>query len=104
MRARIASWRALVRNRSHTALAYMHVGFFTCFRHISGTQSFQESRLFDFHVYVALKVLVLLIGRFIACSARMSVERQTDISTVTLAVLVRRGLISTTDYFYKFES
>ena len=67
-------------------------------RHISGTQSFQENRLFYFHAFVALKLLVSLIGRLVACTARISVDRQTDKqtdrpSTVTLAAHARRGLI-----------
>ena len=51
---------------------------FSC--HISGMQSFQENRLFYFHAFVALKLLVSLIGRLVACTARISVDRsrQTD--------------------------
>ena len=73
-------------------------------RHISGTLSFQENRLFYFHAFVALKLLVSLIGRLVACTARISVDRQTDRqtdkqtdrpSTVILAAHARRGLIVT---------
>ena len=69
--------------------------------HISGTQSFQENRLFYFHAFVALKLLVSLIGRLVACTARISVDRQTDRpSTVTLAAHARRGLMSMDQILY----
>ena len=68
-----------VRSRSHTALAYVYVGFFACF--FAGTQSFQENRLFIFHAFVALRLLVSLIGRLVACTARISVDRQTNRQT-----------------------
>ena len=59
------------------------ISFFS--RHISGTQSFQENRLFAFHAFVALKLLVSLsvslIGRLVACSARTRVDKQTDRQT-----------------------
>ena len=81
----------------------MHIGFFACFsRHISRTQSFQRNRYIIFLALVALKLLVLLIRRLVACSARIVVERQTDRhtdkkthrpSTVTLTAHARRGLI-----------
>ena len=85
-------------DRSHTVLAYAHVGFFSCLPHISGKQSFHDNRLFIFHAFVALKLLVSLIGRLAACSARINIDRQTDRwtdrpSTITLAVHARRGLI-----------
>ena len=54
----------------------------------SRTQSFQENRPFVFQI---LKLLVSLIGRFVACSARISVD--THRQTVTLAAHARRGLI-----------
>ena len=47
-------------------------------RHISRTQSFQQNRHIDFHALVALKLLVSLISRFVACSARIVVDKQTD--------------------------
>ena len=58
----------------------------------SRTQSFQENRLFIIQV---LKPLVPLIGRLVACSARICVDTQTDRQTVTLATHARRGLTST---------
>ena len=47
-------------------------------RHISRTQSFQENHPFSFQVRVALKALVSLIDRLVACSVRISVDRHTD--------------------------
>ena len=66
----------------------MHIG------HISRTQSFQQNRHISFHALVALKLLVSLISRLVACSARIVVDRQTHRqTTVTLAAHARRGLI-----------
>ena len=51
------------------------------------------------HIYiVALKLLVSLISRLVACSARIVVDKQTDrqtrrTTTVTLAAHARGGLI-----------
>ena len=52
-----------------------------------------------FHALVVLKLLVSLISRLVACSARIVVDKQTDRqthrpTTVTLAAHARRGLIS----------
>ena len=55
----------------------MHIG------HISRTQSFQQNRHIIFHALVALKLLVSLISRLVACSARIVVDRQTDGQTDT---------------------
>ena len=55
----------------------MHIG------HISRTQSFQQNRHIHFHALVALKLLVSLISRLVACSARIVVDRQTDRQTDT---------------------
>ena len=67
----------------------MHIGFFACFlRHISRTQSFQQNRHIIFLALVALKLLVSLISRLVACSARIVVDRQTDRQTdIILRVL-----------------
>ena len=54
----------------------MHIGFFACF--ISRTQSFQQTRHIIFHALVALKLLVTLLSRLVACSARIVVYRQTN--------------------------
>ena len=56
-----------------------------------------------FHALVALKLLVSLISRLVACSARIVVDRQTDRqthrpTTVTLAAHGRRGLIKSWTY------
>ena len=88
---------------THCTRVHACLLFYLFSRPISGTQSFQENH----HVFVALKLLVSLIGRLIACSARISVERQiyTDRpSTVTLAAHAHRGFISMADYFYKLGS
>ena len=78
----------------------MHIGFFASFsRHISRTQSFQQNRHIVFLALVALKLLVSLISRLVACSARIVVDRQTDrqthrTTTVTLAAHAGGGLIT----------
>ena len=49
--------------------------------------------LFFMRFYVALKRLVSLLGRLVACSARIVVDRQTHRpTTVTLAAHAHRGL------------
>ena len=82
-----------------------------CFlRHISRMQSFQENSAgaaglelgrsskichIIFQARVALKPLVSLISHLVACSSRISIDRQTDRPiTVTLAAHARRGLTS----------
>ena len=52
-------------------------------RHISQTQSFQQNRYFNFRALVALKMLVSLISRLVACSPRIVVDKQTDRQTDT---------------------
>ena len=78
----------------------MHIGFLAWLnsRHISRTQSFQQNRHVSFLALVALKLLVSLISRLVACSSRIVADRQTDrqthrTTTVTLAAHARRGLI-----------
>ena len=63
----------------------MHIGFLACFHamHISRTQSFQQNRLFNFRALMALKMLVSLISRLVACSPRIVVDKQTDRQTHT---------------------
>ena len=61
-------------------------------------QSFQQNRHISFHALVALKLLVSLISRLVACSARIVVDRQTNRqthrpTTVTPAAHARRGLM-----------
>ena len=53
---------------------------------------------FYFHALVALKMLVSLISRLVACSPRIVVDKQTHThktTTVTLAAHARPGLIIT---------
>ena len=68
-------------------------------RHISRTQSFQENHQINFQARVLLKPLVSLIGRLVACGARIAADGQTDththtdqVATVTLAAHAGRGL------------
>ena len=57
----------------------MHIGFFACFsRHISRTQSFQQNRHIIFLALVALKLLVSLISRPVACSPGIVVDTHTQ--------------------------
>ena len=52
-------------------------------RHSSRTQSFQRNRHFSFLALVALKLLVSLISRLVACSARIVADKQTNTQTDT---------------------
>ena len=72
----------------------MHIGLFS--RHISRTQSFQQNRHINFLALVALKLLVSLISRLVACSRRHTQTHRT--TTVTFAAHARRGLIMVVDY------
>ena len=57
-------------------------------------QSFQQNRHVIFLALVALKLLVSLITRLVACSARIVADKQTHrTTTVTLAAHARRGLM-----------
>ena len=56
----------------------MHIGFFACFHAIFLERSFQQNRHITFLALVALKLLVSLISRLVACSARIVGDRQTD--------------------------
>ena len=49
--------------------------------HISRTQSFQQNRHIIYLAFVALKLLVSLISRLVACSARIVADKQTDRQT-----------------------
>ena len=53
----------------------MHIGFLFS-RHISRTQSFQQNRHIVFLALVALKLLVSLISRLVACSTGIVGDRQ----------------------------
>ena len=78
------SWWLLVPPQS-TKSKRVHIGLSS--RHISRTQSFQENCPFIFQVRVVLKTLVSLMGRLVACSARIAAEtdRQTRTRTYTHA-------------------
>ena len=52
-------------------------------RHISRTQSFQQNRHIIFLALVALKLLVSLMSRLVACSARIVADKQTNKQTDT---------------------
>ena len=54
----------------------IHIGFLACFHAIS--QSFQQNRHVIFQALVALKLLVSLISHFVACIARIVVDKQTN--------------------------
>ena len=65
--------------RGKPVLNYYAYWLFRLFsRHISRTQSFQQNRHISFHALVALKMLVSLINRLVACSPRIVIDRQTD--------------------------
>ena len=92
-------------NGLNLASAHYAYWLFSLFsRHISRTQSFQQYRHIIYLALVALKLLVSLISRLVACSPRMVVATHTDrhthrhtervTTTVTLAAHARRGLIS----------
>ena len=54
----------------------MHIGFLACFHAIS--QLFQQNSHVSFLALVALKLLVSLISRLVACSARIVADKQTN--------------------------
>ena len=74
----------------------MNISFFACFHAISPERS-GFSKIATFLKYlalVALKLLVLLISRLVACSAIIVMDKQTHRTiTVTLTAHARRGLI-----------
>ena len=74
--------RSLPPSAAHMLLAG-HIGFFACFHDISRTQSFQQNRHVIFPALVALKLLVSLISRLVACSARIDADKQTNKQTDT---------------------
>ena len=72
----------------------MHIGFLACFHAISLERSrFSEIATFFFPALVALKLLVSLMSRLVACSPRIDVDRPHRTTTVTLAAHARRGLM-----------
>ena len=95
--------RNLIPPRYAERVLIMHIGFFACFHAISleRTESFQQNRHISFLALVALKLLVSLISRLVACSARIVGDRQTDrqthrTTTMTLDAHARRGLMKGT--------
>ena len=90
----------------------MHIGFLACFHAISLERSrFSKIATLVFlplwPTLVALNLLVSLISRHVACSARIVADKQTDkqtdrqthrqthrTTTVTLAAHARRGLMN----------
>ena len=76
----------------------MHIGFLACFHAIiSRTQSFQRNRHNVFLALVALKLLVSLISRLVACSPRVIVDTHTHTDAqndyCNPRCAARRGLI-----------
>ena len=63
---------------------YVYWLFHLFSHHISRTQSFQQNRHIIFLALVALKLLVSLISRLVACSARIVADKQTDRHTERL--------------------
>ena len=96
IRPRCAEWAKPGRGKP---VLIMHIGFFVCFHAISLERSrFSKIATLFSLALVALKLLVSLISRLVACSARIVGDRQTDRQThrttiVTLAAHARRGLI-----------
>ena len=73
----------------------MHIGFLACFHAISLERSRFSKIATFFLALVALKLLVSLISRLVACSPRIVIDTQTHrTTTVTLAAHARRGLIT----------
>ena len=59
----------------------MHIGFLACFHAISLERSRFSKIACLFRALVALKMLVSLISRLVACSPRIVVDKQTDRQT-----------------------
>ena len=84
----------------------LHIGFLASFHAISPERSgFSKIATLVFQALVALKLLVSLMSRLVARSARIVVDRQTDkqthrTTTVTLAAHARRGLITLSESRY----
>ena len=75
------------------------MGGLLCFHAISLERSHfsKIGTLFFMPLYIALKLLVSLVSRLVACSMRIVVDKQTHRpSTVTLAAHAHRGLIIVT--------
>ena len=61
----------------------MHIGLFACFHAISLERSRfgKITTLVFMPLYIALKLLISLISRLVACSPRIVVDKQTDRQT-----------------------
>ena len=76
IRPRFTEWAK--RGRGKPVLI-MHIGFFACFHAISLERSrFSEIATLYFLSLVALKLLVSLMSRLVACSARKVADKQTN--------------------------
>ena len=62
----------------------MNISFFACFHAISPERSGFSKITTFFYALVALKLLVSLISRLVACSARIVSDKQTDRHTEQL--------------------
>ena len=62
----------------------MHIGFLACFHAISLERSRFSKIVVIFLALVALKLLVSLTSRLVACSARIVGDKQTDRHTERL--------------------
>ena len=56
----------------------MHIGFFACFHAYLSNAVVSAKLPHYFHALVALKLLVTLISRLVACSARIVADTQND--------------------------
>ena len=61
----------------------IHISFFASVYGISLKRSRVRKIALIFQVLVVLKTLVLLMGRLVACNARIAADRQTDRRTCT---------------------
>ena len=79
IRPRCAEQAKLGRGKASAHYAYWLFSLFS--RHISRTQSFQQNRHIIFPALVALKLLISLMSRLVACSPRFRPDRHTDTQT-----------------------
>ena len=97
----LTSWAPKVHRASGSGCAKLsaivHICFFACYHGMSLKCS-RFRKITFLQAHVVLKPLVSLIGRLVACSARISVDTQTQTHTLTLAAHACRGLIKVKDY------
>ena len=102
-------WESIHGLRGDFLCNYAYCLFRLFSRHIYQTQSFQENRPFYFQVHIVLKTLVSLMGRLVACSAR--IDGQTDrryghtqrLSTVTFVAHAAARLFNTRVCVFRFS-